>query len=59
MSVKKGVLHVRLVNWPGAQGGDAEDGLRLDNRTEGLVVVDAGLLHLPVTTVARGESPCA
>ena len=44
MAVKKGVLHVQLMDRPGARSGDAEDdpdGGRFDNRAEGLVVVDA------------------
>ena len=44
MAVKKGVLHVQLMDRPGARSGDAEDdpdGGRFDNRAERLVVVDA------------------
>ena len=47
MAVKKGVLHVQLMDRPGARSGDAEDdpdGGRFDNRAERLVVVDAVLL---------------
>lgn len=44
VAVKKCVLHVQLVNRPGARRGNAEYrpyGGRFDNRAEGLVVVDA------------------
>jgi hypothetical protein len=44
MAVKKGVLHVQLMNGPGAGCGDAKYrpyGSRFDNRAEGLVVVNA------------------
>jgi hypothetical protein len=44
VAVKKGVLHVQLVNRPGAGRGDAEYrpyGGRFDDRAEGLVVVNA------------------
>jgi len=44
VAVKKGVLHVQLVNRPGTGCGDAEYrsyGGRFDNRAESLVVVDA------------------
>ena len=44
VAVKKGVLHVPLVNRPGTGCGDAEYrsyGGRFDNRAESLVVVDA------------------
>ena len=47
MAMKKGILHVELVDRPGAGDSQAEDdpyGGRFDNRTEGLVVVDAVLL---------------
>ena len=48
VAMKKGVLHVQLMNGPRSGGGDAEDdadGGRLDNRAESLVVVDAVLLR--------------
>ena len=44
MAMEKCVLHVQLVDRPGARSGDAEDGPYcrwFDNRTEGFVVVDA------------------
>jgi hypothetical protein len=44
VAVEKGVLHVQLMDRPGARSGDAEDdsdGGQLDNRAERLVVVDA------------------
>ena len=47
VTVKECVLHVELMDRPGVRGGDAEDDTyrhRFDNRTEGLVVVDAMLL---------------
>ena len=48
--VEKGVLHVQLMDRPGARSGDAEDdsdGRRLDNRAERLVVVDVVPLGEP------------
>jgi hypothetical protein len=63
VAVKKGVLHVQLVNGPGAGRGDAEygpNGGRFDNRAEGLVVVDALALgeaaNNPASLVA-GKGP--
>ena len=47
VTVKKCVLHVELMDGPGARDGEAEDNPyrgRFDNRTEGLVVVDVVLL---------------
>jgi len=47
VTMKKCVLHVELMDRPGVRGGDAEDDTyrrQFDNRTEGLVVVDAMLL---------------
>ena len=47
MAMKKGILHIELVDRLGAGDGQAEDdpyGGRFDNRTEGLVVVDVVLL---------------
>jgi hypothetical protein len=44
VAMEKGVLHVQLMDRPGAKSGDAEDdpdGGRLDSWTERLVVVDA------------------
>jgi hypothetical protein len=44
VAVKKGVLHVQMVNGPSAGRGDAKyrpNGGRFDNRAEGLVVVNA------------------
>ena len=44
MTVKESILHVQLVDRPGARCGDAEDGPnggRFDHRAEGIVVVDA------------------
>ena len=44
VAVKKGVLHIQLVDRPATRGGDAEDDTnrrRLDNGAEGLIVVDA------------------
>jgi hypothetical protein len=44
VAVKKGVLHVQLMNGPGARCGDAKYrpyGSRFDNRAKGLVVVNA------------------
>ena len=44
VSVKKGVLHVQLVDQPAPGSGDAEDDAdrrRLDDRVERLIVVDA------------------
>jgi hypothetical protein len=41
------VLHIELMNMPGARGGQGEhraDGGQLDHRAEGLIVVDAGPL---------------
>jgi hypothetical protein len=41
------ILHIKLMNWPGARNGQGEHGVdrgRLDHRTEGLNVVDAGSL---------------
>lgn len=43
MAVKKGVLHVQLVNRPSAGGGDAKNSLDhrwFDNKAERLIVVD-------------------
>jgi len=48
MTMKKGVLHVKLVDWPRARGSNAENdanGGRLDNWTEGLIIVDVVLLR--------------
>jgi len=48
MTMKKGVLHVELVDRPRARGSNAEnnpDGGRFNNWTEGLIVVDAVLLR--------------
>jgi hypothetical protein len=63
VAVKKGVLHVQLVNRLGAGRGDAEHrpyGGQFDNRAEGLVVVDALALgeasNNPVSLMAR-EGP--
>ena len=42
--MKKGVLHIQLVDRPMTRGGDAEDDAnlrRLDDEAEGLIVVDA------------------
>jgi hypothetical protein len=50
VAVKKGILHVKLVNQLGAGRGDAEYrpyGGRFDDRAEGIVVVD---------TLALGEA---
>jgi hypothetical protein len=47
VAMKKSVLHVELMDRPRVSGGDAEDDTycrRFDNRTEGLIVVDAVLL---------------
>jgi hypothetical protein len=44
VAVKKGVLHVQLVNGLGAGRGDAEyipNGGQFDNQAEGLIVVNA------------------
>jgi hypothetical protein len=41
------ILHIKLMNWPGARDGQGEhdaDRGRLDHRTKGLIVVDAGSL---------------
>jgi len=43
VAVKKGVLHIQLVDRPATRGGDAEDDTnrrRLDNGAEGHIVVD-------------------
>jgi len=43
VAVKKGVLHIQLVDRPATRGGDAEDDMnrrRLDNGAKGLIVVD-------------------
>jgi hypothetical protein len=48
VTVKKRVLHVQLMDRPGARGGDAEDdpdGGRFDDRAESLIVVDAVTLR--------------
>ena len=48
MTMKKGVLHVELVDQPRARGSNAEndaDGGRIDNWTECLIVVDVVLLR--------------
>ena len=47
MAVEEGVLHIQLMDGLGTQGNDVEDDAdfcRFDNRTERLIVVDAGLL---------------
>jgi hypothetical protein len=63
VAVKKGVLHVQLVNRPGVGRGDAEYrpyGGRFDDRTEGLVVVDALTLGEALdnpTSLVASEGP--
>ena len=63
VSVKKCILHVQLVDRPGARSGDAEDGPyrhRFDNLIEGLVIVDAVALAEATNHPARlvpGEGP--
>jgi len=50
MAMKKSILHVELMDGPGARDGEAEDDPYrgwFDNWTEGLVVVDAVLLQEP------------
>ena len=47
MAMKKSILHVELMDGPGARDGEAEDNPyrgRFDNRTESLVVVESMLL---------------
>ena len=47
VSVKKGVLHIQLVDRLATRGGDAEDDVnrhRLDDGAEGLIEIDAGAL---------------
>jgi len=56
VAVKKGVLHVELVDGPGTRSGDAEnspDGCRFDHRAECLVVVYAVLLGEAADDPAR------
>ena len=56
MAVEKCVLHVELVDRPKARSSDAEDGLYrrwFNNRTEGLVVVDAVALGEASDHLAR------
>jgi hypothetical protein len=51
MAMKKSILDVELMDWPGTRDSEAEDDpyrCRFDNRTESLVVVDAMLLREPV-----------
>ena len=60
-AVEESVLHIKLMNRPGAGGGDAEDdtnGRGLDDGAEGLVVVDAMLLGVATnnpTCLVTGE----
>ena len=62
VTMKKGVLHIELVDRPAAGGGDAEDdtnGGRFDNRIERLVVVDVVALSEAADQLAglvTGES---
>ena len=47
MTMKEGILHVGLMDWPRAGYGEAEDDPnrgRFDNRTESLIVVESMLL---------------
>ena len=56
MAMEKCVLHVQLVDRPDARSGDAEGGPYrhwFDNRTEGLVVVDAVALGEASDHLAR------
>ena len=63
MAMKKGILHIELVDRLGAGDGQAEDdpyGGRFDNRTEGLIVVDAVLLREPANNppaLCRAREP--
>jgi hypothetical protein len=46
-AVKKGILHIKLMDWPVSgmsQGEDCSDSGRLHNRTECFVVIDPGAL---------------
>ena len=50
VAMKKGILHIQLVDRPGAGDGNAENGPNgglFDHRTEGLVVVNAFSLRKP------------
>ena len=55
VAVKKSVLHIQLVDQPATGSGDAEDDAnrrRLDDRVEGLIVVDAVALSEAVNNPA-------
>ena len=46
-TMKKRILHIKLMNRLGARGSNAEhnpDGSRVDDRTKGLIIVDTMLL---------------
>ena len=61
--MKKSILHVELMDGPGVRDGEAEDDPyrgRFDNKTEGLIVVDAVLLREPANNppaLCRAREP--
>jgi hypothetical protein len=63
VSVKEGVLHIKLVDGPGTGDSDAEDspdGRWLDHRAERLIVVNVVLLREPTndpTGLVRARVP--